>query len=260
MVPSQVGLNCIACERPLRPGAIFCTNCGYTVEASSALPVRTEEESHGTNFASQWNEIKLTGLLFGLLLFDSFMLGMVSRSYSSPWPETILSGINAAIILIFAGVRYRAVKPLLCLPRLSACAVLELVGLVIACFAVITGYFMLIQRMDIPTVHLAVPYQQAGWNVATMFLLVSLMPAVFEELAFRGVIQSALENIFNAREACIIQAALFSVLHLLPMIFPSHFLMGLCFGILRLRSKSLYPGMAVHATWNALVLLEEIYR
>ena len=35
--------------------------------------------------------------------------------------------------------------------------------------------------------------------------------------------------------------------------FPSHFLMGLCFGYMRRRSRSIYPGMALHAMWNALV-------
>jgi len=87
--------------------------------------------------------------------------------------------------------------------------------------------------------------------------LVSAMPAVFEELAFRGVIQTALESVLDRREAWLIQGALFSVLHLTPLSFPSHFLMGLCFGYLRTRSRSLYPGMLLHATWNALVLMAE---
>ena len=79
-----------------------------------------------------------------------------------------------------------------------------------------------------------------------------------EELAFRGVIQSSLERVLNARDAWLIQAALFSVLHLYPLIFPSHFLMGLCFGYMRRRSRSIYPGMLLHACWNALVVLKEL--
>src|SRR6185503_5812203 len=91
-----------------------------------------------------------------------------------------------------------------------------------------------------------------------MVLLTSVMPAIFEELAFRGVIQSSLERIFNARDAWLIQAALFSVLHLSPLAFPSHFLMGLVFGYMRMRSRSLYPGMLLHASWNALVVFQEL--
>jgi len=33
--------------------------------------------------------------------------------------------------------------------------------------------------------------------------------------------------------------------------------MGLCFGYLRTRSRSLYPGMLLHAAWNAFVLMAE---
>jgi membrane protease YdiL (CAAX protease family) len=91
-----------------------------------------------------------------------------------------------------------------------------------------------------------------------MLLLVSVVPAIIEELAFRGVIQSSLEKVFDARDAWIIQAALFSVLHLLPINFPSHFLMGLCFGYARNRTRSLYPGMLMHASWNAFVVLREL--
>jgi membrane protease YdiL (CAAX protease family) len=92
-----------------------------------------------------------------------------------------------------------------------------------------------------------------------MLLLISLMPGIFEELAFRGVIQSTLEHVFDRREALVIQAALFSVLHLLPLDFPSHFVMGLCLGYMRLRTKSLYPGMILHASWNAFILCQELY-
>jgi len=77
-------------------------------------------------------------------------------------------------------------------------------------------------------------------------------PAIVEEVAFRGSVQGSLEQVFSRRDA------LFGLLHLLPLVFPSHVLMGLCFGFLRNRSKSLYPGMLVHGGWNAWVIYSEI--
>ncbi len=215
--------------------------------------------SSAARFASHWSAIKQVGGLFGLLLFSSFVLGMVTRATSSPWPEAITSGVDAAIVFMFASVRYRDILPLLNIPRLSARDVLELVGLALSFIVVMGAYFTLIQRMGAPIVHITTDYKQSGWPVWSMFLLISAMPAIFEELAFRGVIQSALERVLGEREAWLIQAALFSILHLLPMMFPSHFVMGLCFGYMRLRSRSLYPGMILHASWNALVLCEELY-
>lgn len=52
---------------------------------------------------------------------------------------------------------------------------------------------------------------------------------------------------------------MFSILHLSPIIFPSHFLMGLALGFLRMRSKSLYPGMLLHGGWNAWVVSQELW-
>lgn len=42
-----------------------------------------------------------------------------------------------------------------------------------------------------------------------------------------------------------------------PAVLPSHFLMGLALGWLRLRTASLVPSMLVHAAWNLTVLLQE---
>lgn len=250
---------CPACQGALREGALFCSNCGYNGTASPAIPYRKELQSSTTRFASHWGEIKQVSWLFGLLLFGSFVLGMTARAIASPWPEAIASGIDAAIILTFASLRYRDILPLLGLPRLSARGALELLGLALSFIAIMGAYFTLIQRAGVPVDHIAPAFKQFGWPVWSMFLLVSAMPAIFEELAFRGVIQSALERVLGEREAWLIQAALFSVLHLLPMMFLSHFVMGLCFGYMRRRSKSLYPGIILHAGWNALVLYQELY-
>jgi membrane protease YdiL (CAAX protease family) len=42
------------------------------------------------------------------------------------------------------------------------------------------------------------------------------------------------------------------------VIFPSHFFIGLVLGLLRRWTGSLYPGIAVHAAWNARVIWLEL--
>ena len=223
------------------------------------MPYRAELQSSTTRFASHWGEIKQVSWLFGLLLFSSFVLGMTARAIASPWPAAIASGIDAAIVLTFASLRYRDILSLLGLPRLNVRGALELAGIALSFIAIMGAYFALIQRAGVPMIHIASAFKQFDWPVWSMFFLVSAMPAIFEELAFRGVIQSALERVLGEREAWIIQAALFSVLHLLPIMFLSHFVMGLCFGYMRRQSKSLYPGMILHAGWNAFVLYQELW-
>jgi membrane protease YdiL (CAAX protease family) len=70
---------------------------------------------------------------------------------------------------------------------------------------------------------------------------------------------SRLEKVGSVREALIIQAAMFSVLHMFPAIFISHFIIGIILGAVRLRSGSLYPGMLIHAVWNGIAIAGEAY-
>ena len=205
-----------------------------------------------------WGELKRLGWVFGLLLATSFVFGIAWRSAPSPWLDVAVSAIDAAIVLVAVGLRYRK---LLFLFQLRPYGLRDSAAFVAIAFAFVglaSAYFWAIERLGVPMASATATFTRAGWPLWTMFLLICVMPAVFEELAFRGVIQSSLERVLNARDAWLIQAALFSVLHLSPLMFPSHFLMGLCFGYMPRRSRSVYPGMLLHACWNALVVLKEL--
>jgi membrane protease YdiL (CAAX protease family) len=96
-----------------------------------------------------------------------------------------------------------------------------------------------------------------GWPRWTTYVLVSVAPGVLEELTFRGYVMARLEPLLSPRETLVVQAALFSLLHLGPVVFPSHFGIGLVLGLVRRRTRSLYPSMAVHMGWNAMFVYAE---
>jgi hypothetical protein len=98
------------------------------------------------------------------------------------------------------------------------------------------------------------PYANDGWPIWTGYVTIALVTPIAEELLFRGVIQPQLGQLIKVKDALIVQAALFSAFHLSPVILVTHFIMGLAFGWLRLRSGSLLPGILLHAAWNAWIL------
>ncbi|HEY5993332.1 MAG TPA: CPBP family intramembrane glutamic endopeptidase [Gallionellaceae bacterium] len=255
--------HCPRCQGRLRAGAKFCPACGAALDPAALQPERATEPavqaSPGSRFDLHWSEFRLIAKLFGLLLLASLVIGLVGRNDSTPWSDVSGSIAEVMIVLWFACYRYHDISPLLGAPQADRRTALRLFGLCLGFVALLQLYFYLIEKAGVPIIHMTAPYQAAGWGIGVMLLVNSAMPAVAEELAFRGIIQSTLERIVGEREALLIQAALFSVLHLLPMMFPSHFIMGLCFGYLRLRTRSLYPGIALHAAWNALVVLQEIF-
>ena len=251
--------RCSNCQRPLQPAARFCPSCGQPITAAAGAPPAAAPRRAATSFDRNWAEIKYVMWLFGLLLASSFTLGLATRVAQSVWPEIILTGIDASLVAGFASTQYPEILSLLRLPRPSIRRTFEMAGVAVVFFVVMHAYFTLIVALGVPLLHVTAQFQKAGLNTASILLMTSVIPAVVEELAFRGVIQSALEHVLGRGDAWIVQAALFSVLHLLPVAFPSHFVMGLCFGYMRLRSGSLYPCMMLHASWNALVVYQELY-
>jgi membrane protease YdiL (CAAX protease family) len=211
-----------------------------------------------SRFIEHWGELQRVAWLFGLLLATSFVFGIGWRWTHSPWLEVIQAGVQAVIVVVAVLQRYPKLAFLFQPRPTGPREALAMVGIAVLFVVLGTAYFWLLGELGVPLLSSTDSFRRAGWPLWATFLLVSLMPAVFEELAFRGVIQSSLERVFGARDAWLIQAALFSVLHLSPLIFPSHFLMGLCFGYMRRRSRSIYPGMLLHACWNALVVIKEL--
>lgn len=100
-------------------------------------------------------------------------------------------------------------------------------------------------------------------GLAVLALLVVVYP-VLEEVVFRGLIQPALMtptrglNIGPLTLANVLTSILFAAMHLLnhpPLHAALVFLPSLVFGIFRDRSASVLPGMLLHVSWNAAVLL-----
>jgi len=85
-------------------------------------------------------------------------------------------------------------------------------------------------------------------------LTICIMPGIFEELAFRGVVFGNLKHMLTPKRAQILTAALFAGMHFSPIIFPYHLLIGLYLGLLRTRSGTLLVPMFAHALHNFVVV------
>lgn len=89
------------------------------------------------------------------------------------------------------------------------------------------------------------------------YLRMTLLPAVMEEMVFRGVIFQSLRK-FSDPMALFISAGLFSLAHMSVVKIPYTFLMGLCIGYFVMKTNSLLTGMAIHFVNNAYVLTKEL--
>ena len=87
----------------------------------------------------------------------------------------------------------------------------------------------------------------------------ALLPAVCEEVAFRGFILSGLEHQRRTRSAILFSALMFGFLHMLLSLYQQLFnatLLGIVLGLLAVRSRSLLPGILFHFLNNALAITQ----
>jgi polar amino acid transport system substrate-binding protein len=89
--------------------------------------------------------------------------------------------------------------------------------------------------------------------------LIAVVPAIGEELLFRGWVQSALVGAWPSRRrlvaGVVAQAACFAAFHLLPERMPQTFALGLVTGVMTVATRSLLPAIACHAAHNSMPLL-----
>jgi sodium transport system permease protein len=99
-------------------------------------------------------------------------------------------------------------------------------------------------------------------EIAPVFVLfgLAIMPAIVEELFFRGWLFTALERALRPLSVILLTALLFSLFHLftggVPLIerlLPTA-LLGLVLGWLRWKSGSVFPGMLMHVAHNGLLV------
>lgn len=88
-----------------------------------------------------------------------------------------------------------------------------------------------------------------------IFLMVSVMAPLVEELLFRGVMLSALRQRLGAAPAIIVTSLIFALAHPQgPIAVPSLFVLGATFATLREIRGSLLPGMVAHAINNGIMI------
>jgi len=85
-----------------------------------------------------------------------------------------------------------------------------------------------------------------------LVLVVAAVPAVCEELAFRGFMLSGFRGMGNKTRAIVLSALFFAVSHAFLQQSINTYVVGLVLAYLAIQSESILPGMLFHFTHNAL--------
>jgi membrane protease YdiL (CAAX protease family) len=84
---------------------------------------------------------------------------------------------------------------------------------------------------------------------------IALLPAIAEELVFRGIFVRALATRLHASTAIILGGGVFALFHLLPAQIVSTFGLGLALSYLTLRADSAIPAVIAHLLNNSIAIV-----
>ena len=95
----------------------------------------------------------------------------------------------------------------------------------------------------------------SGGMIVPAFIVIAIMPAVFEELMFRGLLLNCCENGMGSIRAILVTGFCFSLFHASPEQTVYQFIAGCAFAFIAVRSGSILPSMAMHFINNALIVI-----
>ena len=97
------------------------------------------------------------------------------------------------------------------------------------------------------------------YGAALMVLFTAILPALFEELAYRGYLLQTLSEVMDGQQAIFITSVLFALVHLsfLSLVWLIPFALWL--GIIALKEKTIWYGVAIHFLFNLTACMFEIF-
>jgi membrane protease YdiL (CAAX protease family) len=197
-------------------------------------------------------------LLFIANFVGALVAGDSSSSSNAVYNATAIVGtvvvdlVLIVYVLFAAWISHRPVAPTLALRRTPVWPAVKLgaiaLGLIIVSNIVLEPVLHAGQRQGIAPTH--DPRTTHQWVVLSIAIVgLVLVAPTAEELVFRGLGFATL-----GRFALPVTTALFAMAHGLPVLLVPVAIAGLLLGLVRTRTGSVYPGMGVHMSLNALAL------
>ena len=239
--------HCQTCKNEVKSFHRFCYNCGSYL-APSQLRLHKNRD------------LQSAFLFFFIYLIVCFVVrftGLFNSYNNLFWIEMLL----AAITLVYAAINFRTIKPVLLFrnfnwQRLAGCIFLAAIA-----SAIIN---IVISKLNISFFGTDESfygrYSIYSMPVLVMIYSIAVYPALFEELAFRGVIYSYLDNFMDEKLVVIITAFMFGIVHLnfISLFWLVPF--GILTGTMRKRFGTIWYGVIFHFTFNLVAVLFDLYK
>lgn len=241
--------HCLQCDSLIALESRFCKHCGIVQVV--------QDTSSGQQ---PWNIIQQAALFYGIELLLCCLASFIDAFKTFAWSVTF-DILLAYVTLTFFFLGWSKNKVLL---KCSNFSILKLLGygLAAAISSVMVSYCVgwLNHTLFSKEFYYYGLYSEHKYAPLLMVFFVAIMPALFEELAYRGYMLQNLLKVTDKNQAIFISSFLFAILHLsfLSLFWLIPFAIAL--GYVRVKENTLYYGMFMHFCFNLTVCLTEIWK
>ncbi len=199
-------------------------------------------------------------VMMGVQLIVMFLVGMLLYGLNTHLDTTTMQTIYELLVvvppvLIYLAVSGESPKEVFSLNKISIGNILFIVILVV--FAMPIGMFIsLISAQFFPNTVSEVVGQITSESQGLFIPLtaLALVPAVLEELAFRGIVFSAYKKV-DIKKAALVNGLFFAMFHLNLQQFLYTFALGIFFSYLVHYTRSILSSVIAHFTFNGIVVV-----
>lgn len=246
--------SCGYCGRELDDRVYFCPSCAKphrSVELGLPTPPPPYEDLE-TRLRTRAPDVWTVFFLFLSAMMVAGWTGIAIWGIEER--EAVMMLVDFALFVVTAVClfRYReVVRPLLRTPGFTKIAAWTGLAALVPLLALNFGYHsLLVGLFDLEMED----YKSFFTSSYGPLLFVCVLPAVVEEIAFRGIIQQRFEKVLGPWVAIGAASVLFSAAHFSILSAPYLAVAGALFGWMKWRTGSIYPPMAAHFIHNYIVI------
>ena len=239
--------QCGNCNPPVHENSRFCNHCGHPIVSISEGS--TEEK---------WIAIKQTGLFFALHAVACCVFSFVDYFKGFSW-SIVFDVILALVAVIFFAINWANLKGVLLWNNFSVSRLLGYCGIAVAGSLVVSFLVGWMNRSLFSTDFSYYEfYASHRHSIALAIFFVAVMPALFEELGYRGFLLGKLMLVTDKKQAIFISSFVFAIMHrsVLSLFWLIPF--ALLLGHVRTKENTLWYGVCMHFCFNFTAVMLEI--
>lgn len=197
-------------------------------------------------------------LLVGIIASGIILAGSLKDSDAEKYISVLVSPIAIAIMLALTlkVVKQppRAILPIKAHPKYFVIGVLLVFGLLFSLNSVNEYLIKLFELMGYTRRKSFLP-DYSGWKVLPVLIAVAVIPALAEEILFRGILLNNAEEGTGTVRAIFLSGFCFALYHGSVEQTVYQFVCGCLFALLAVRSRSVTPTVVIHFLNNALIIV-----